>query len=132
MPWAFGRGYSVSIPHQRRGSWPLFRQLLTSVCIAQGTTDGAAAASNRHGMYELWSPGPGLVSQMPRSFGDGHRASIPHERRGSWLLFVNFWPSLGIAKGTIRRGGVCCERTWYVCMVVSRAPEGLADASGFR
>ena len=28
MLWAFGRGHGVSIPHQRRGNWPLFRQLL--------------------------------------------------------------------------------------------------------
>jgi hypothetical protein len=65
---------------------PYFVNFWPSVCIAQGTTDGAAAASNRHGMYELWSPGPGLVSQMPRAFGDGHKAF-------SWYLFVNFWPS---------------------------------------
>jgi hypothetical protein len=32
MPRAFDRGRWVSIPHQRRGSWPLFRQLLT-LCV---------------------------------------------------------------------------------------------------
>ncbi len=82
MPWAFGGGYDVSIPHQRRGNWPLFRQLST-LCVYR---------PNRHGTYELWPPGPGLVSQMPRAFGGGHGVSIPHERRVSLLLFVNFWP----------------------------------------
>jgi hypothetical protein len=86
------------------------------VCIAQGTTDGAAAASNRHGTYELWSPGPVLVSQMLWVFGGGHGVSIPHERRGSCILFCQLWPSLGITKGTVRRGGICCIRTWYVRM----------------
>jgi hypothetical protein len=111
---------------------PYFVSFWSSVCIAQGTTDGAAAASNRNGTYELWSPGPGLVSQMLRAFGGGLGVSIPHERRGSWFLFCQLWPSLGIAKGIIRRGCVCCERTWHVCRVVFRAPKGVANASGLR
>jgi hypothetical protein len=32
MPRAFGRGHGVSIPHQRRGNWPLFRQLV-ALCV---------------------------------------------------------------------------------------------------
>ncbi len=32
MPRAFVTGHGMSIPHQRRGSWPLFRQFLT-LCV---------------------------------------------------------------------------------------------------
>ncbi len=70
------------------------------MCIAQGTADGATAASNRHGTYELWSLGPGLVSHMPRAFGDGHGVSmIPHKKRGSWLLYCQLLALSGHRQG---------------------------------
>jgi hypothetical protein len=73
-------GHAALIPHKRRGKW-------SSVCIAQDTYDGAAAASNRPGMYEGWSPGPRAVCPMHRTFGRGLRLSIQHQRRDDWPLF---------------------------------------------
>ena len=63
------------IPLMRRGIWPFFFvSLCPSVCIAQGTNDGAAAASNRPGTYEGLLPGPRKVWQMLRALGGGTRS----------------------------------------------------------
>jgi hypothetical protein len=83
MPWAFGGGHGVSIPHQRRGIFPLFRQLLPSACIAQqGTNDGATAASNRHDTYELWSTGLRKVKLASAANRPGTCACCPYRTKG--------------------------------------------------
>ena len=84
MPWVFGEGHGMSIPHQRRGDWPLFRQFRPSVYIAQGTTDKAVAASNRHGTDELWSPGPTFHQQLCRH---GDIVTAKHNIKSYFLFF---------------------------------------------
>ena len=39
---------------------------------------------------------------------------------------ANLWPSVCIAVVSVG----CFKPTWYVCRMIPRAPEGLADASG--
>jgi hypothetical protein len=63
-------------------------QLLTLwVCIAQGTNDGAAAASNRPGTCAGRSPGTRKVRQKPRDFGGEARGIDPAHEAGYLALF---------------------------------------------
>ena len=108
---------------------PYLVNLRPSVCIAQGTYDVAAAASNRHGIYEGWSPGPRAVCPMHRAFGRGHGVSIQLQRRDDWPLFREVLTPCMYRQGHKRRSGGCFKRIWYVCRAISRAPKGVKDAS---
>jgi hypothetical protein len=70
------------------------------------------------------------VWQMHRALGGDK------QRRSSTMggvigpCFVNLRPSVCIAQGALRRDGGYIKPTCYVCRLASRAPKGVADASG--
>ena len=124
---AFGGGYGASIPHQRRGKWPYFGQLLTLYVNRLGRKRRGVGGfkTNRPGTYAGWSPGPRQGWLVLRAFRGGYGASIPHQRRCNWPYFGQ----LLTLYGQKRRGGGCFKPTWYVRKVIPRAPAGLTDAS---
>jgi hypothetical protein len=78
MLWAFGRGHGVSIPHQRRGNWPLFRQLLILWVYRPGHKRRGGGCFKPTWYVCGWSPGPRKVRQMLQAFSGGNVPSIPH------------------------------------------------------
>ena len=76
--WAFGRGLGVSIPHQRRGNWPLFRQLLILWVYRPGHKRRGGGCFKPTWYVCGGSPGPRKVRQMLQAFSGGNVPSIPH------------------------------------------------------